>query len=103
MRILPAVLVCARLLAAQAAKPAMPCADLRALTNYDISIAAAELIPASAEAPEHCRVSGQVLPQVGSRSTCLRRGTAVSTCSAMAGMRASPSMAPSGPARAPGR
>lgn len=65
MRILPALLVCARLLAAQAAKPAMPCADLRALTNYDISIAAAELIPASAEAPEHCRVSGQGLPQVG--------------------------------------
>ena len=43
----------------------MGCGDLRSLTNYEVSIASAILVAATADAPEHCRVSGQVLPQVG--------------------------------------
>ena len=64
-RILSAGLFCAGLIGAQNTKPAMGCGDLRSLTNNEISIASALLVPATADAPEHCRVSGQVLPQVG--------------------------------------
>src|ERR1019366_6615251 len=64
-RILSAGLFCAGLIGAQNAKPAIGCGDLRSLTNYEISIASALLVPATADAPEHCRVRGQVLPQVG--------------------------------------
>ena len=65
LRILSAGFFCAGLIGAQNAKPAMGCGDLRSLTNYEVSIAAAVLVPATADVPEHCRVSGQVLPQVG--------------------------------------
>jgi feruloyl esterase len=65
LRILSAGLFCAGLIGAQNAKPAIGCGDLRSLTNYGMSIASALLVPATADAPEHCRVSGQVLPQVG--------------------------------------
>src|SRR2546426_11920729 len=46
-------------------KPAAACADLRSLTNNELSVASAVVIPPSNDAPEHCRVRGQVLPQVG--------------------------------------
>jgi feruloyl esterase len=46
-------------------KPTAACADLRSLTNYELSIDYAVMMPASDNAPEHCRVRGQVLPQVG--------------------------------------
>jgi hypothetical protein len=65
LRILSAGFFCAGLIGAQNARPAIGCGDLRSLTNNEISIASALLVPATADAPEHCRVSGQVLPQVG--------------------------------------
>jgi Tannase and feruloyl esterase len=46
------------------ARPAMACAELRSLTSFDISIIAATVIPASANAPEHCRVSLMVPPEI---------------------------------------
>lgn len=46
------------------ARPVLPCAGLRALTGYEFTVITAALIPASADAPEHCRISGQVLPEV---------------------------------------
>jgi len=58
-------LFCAALIHAQTAKPVIGCGDLRSLTNYQVSIATAVLVPATAEAPEHCRVTGQILPEVG--------------------------------------
>ncbi len=53
-------------LAAMAAtgKPVMPCAELRSLTSYDLSVISANVIPASSEAPEHCRVNLMVLPEI---------------------------------------
>jgi Tannase and feruloyl esterase len=65
LRILSAGFVCAGLICAQNAKPAIGCGDLRSLTNNEVSIATALLVPAAPDAPEHCRVGGQVLPQVG--------------------------------------
>src|SRR5271157_6101363 len=65
LRILSVGFLCAGLIGAQNTNPAMGCGDLRSLTNYQVSIATALLVPATANAPEHCRVSGQVLPQVG--------------------------------------
>ena len=46
-------------------KPAMGCADLRALTNNEMTVAIAVTVPATADVPEHCRVAGQIIPQVG--------------------------------------
>jgi feruloyl esterase len=51
-------------LAAQT-KPAINCSDLRALTNNEVSIAIATTVDTSQQAPAHCRVAGQVIPQVG--------------------------------------
>ena len=65
LRILSAGFFCAGLICAQNARPAIGCGDLRSLTNNEISIASALLAPATSDAPEHCRVSGQLLPQVG--------------------------------------
>ena len=65
LRVLSAGFFCAGLIGAQNARPAIGCGDLRSLTNNEISIASALLVPATADAPEHCRVGGQVLPQVG--------------------------------------
>jgi feruloyl esterase len=64
MRILPAILAAAGALCAQN-KPVTGCADLRSLTNNQISVAVAMPLPETPEAPAHCRVFGQVLPQVG--------------------------------------
>src|SRR5450759_1998159 len=64
MRILPAMIAVAGVLCAQN-KPVTGCADLRSLTNNQISVAVAVPLPATPEAPAHCRVFGQVLPQVG--------------------------------------
>ncbi|MBI1791383.1 MAG: tannase/feruloyl esterase family alpha/beta hydrolase [Acidobacteria bacterium] len=44
--------------------PKSPCGDLRGLTGYGYSVSTAIAMPATAEAPEHCRVSGQILPEV---------------------------------------
>jgi feruloyl esterase len=45
-------------------KPAMGCADLRSLTSYDLSVISARLIAATDKAPEHCRVSLMVPPEI---------------------------------------
>ena len=44
--------------------PKCACADLRSLTNYDFSIESATLIPASADAPERCRIKGLIQPEI---------------------------------------
>ncbi len=48
----------------EAVKPKLACADLRSLTGYDFSINTATLQGAGADAPEHCRVIGLILPEV---------------------------------------
>jgi Tannase and feruloyl esterase len=45
-------------------KPAMACSELRALTSNTLSVIGATVIPASANAPEHCRVSMMVQPEI---------------------------------------
>ena len=45
-------------------RPRAPCASLIALTGYELSVTGAAMVPASADAPEHCRVSGQIQPEV---------------------------------------
>jgi feruloyl esterase len=64
MRVLPALFALAAALCAQN-KPVTGCAGLRSLTSNQISVAVAVAMPETAEAPAHCRVFGQVLPQVG--------------------------------------
>src|ERR1019366_8334175 len=64
MRILSALFAAAGVLCAQN-KPVTVCADLRSLTNNQITVAVAQSLPETPQAPAHCRVFGQVLPQVG--------------------------------------
>lgn len=45
-------------------KPAMACAELRGLTSYDLYVISARVIAAAANAPEHCRVSLMVAPEI---------------------------------------
>ncbi len=45
-------------------KPAIACNELRSLTSFDIYVIGATVIPASANAPEHCRVSLMVPPEI---------------------------------------
>jgi hypothetical protein len=45
-------------------KPRDTCPSLVALTGYEFSVTRATIVPASADAPEHCRVSGQIQPEV---------------------------------------
>jgi feruloyl esterase len=46
------------------AKSKAVCGDLRSLTSYDISIISASVIRATADAPEHCRVSILIPPEI---------------------------------------
>jgi hypothetical protein len=45
-------------------KPAAACASLVTLTGYDLAVSAAAIVPASADAPEYCRVTGLIQPEV---------------------------------------
>ena len=45
-------------------KPAIACGELRGLTSFDLYVVSATVIPASATAPEHCRVSLMVPPEI---------------------------------------
>jgi feruloyl esterase len=45
-------------------KPKASCASLLSLTNYELSIVSAVEISATSEAPEHCRVQGQISPEI---------------------------------------
>jgi feruloyl esterase len=49
---------------ASAARPAMACRELRSLTNVDLSVISANLIAATADAPEHCRVRVMIQPEI---------------------------------------
>src|ERR1035441_6047689 len=64
MRMILAFLAAAAVLCAQN-KPVTGCAALRSLTNNEITIAVTVSLPETPDAPAHCRVFGQVLPQVG--------------------------------------
>lgn len=46
-------------------KAVIACGELRSLTSFDLSVISAVVIPASASAPEHCRVSMMVPPEIG--------------------------------------
>ncbi len=46
------------------AAPKTACSNLRALTGYEFSIVSAVAMPATANAPEFCRVLGQVQPEI---------------------------------------
>jgi len=45
-------------------KPAVACGELRSLTSFDLYVIGATVIPASATAPEHCRASLMVPPEI---------------------------------------
>jgi tannase/feruloyl esterase len=45
-------------------KPREACAALTAMTGGEFSIATAEVVPADADAPEHCRVSARIQPEI---------------------------------------
>jgi len=64
MRVSLGALAFAALLPAQT-RPAIDCADLRSLTDREVSIAIALAVPESPASPAHCRVAGQILPEVG--------------------------------------
>jgi hypothetical protein len=63
MRFFPALLAASALCAQN--KPVTGCPDLRSLTNNQMSIAIAAPVTESQIAPAHCRIFGQILPQVG--------------------------------------
>jgi feruloyl esterase len=46
------------------ANPAVACASLVSLTGYEFSVLSAIVIPASSDAPEYCRVSGLIQPEI---------------------------------------
>ena len=45
-------------------KPKLACSELRSLTSYNLSVIGAQAIAASADTPEHCRVSILVPPEI---------------------------------------
>jgi feruloyl esterase len=46
------------------ATPQMKCGDLVRFSTTDVTIISAQLIPAADGVPEHCRVSGNILPEI---------------------------------------
>ncbi len=61
----PALVLCASCAWSQSdPPPKLACANLRSLTGYEFTVATATLIPVAAEVPEHCRVGGQILPEI---------------------------------------
>src|SRR6516225_4525343 len=46
------------------ARPQMACGDLLSLSDETLTLLSARLVPASADAPEHCRVAGVISPEV---------------------------------------
>ena len=44
--------------------PKVSCTDLRRETSYDFTVATATLVPREGGVPEHCRVFGQILPEI---------------------------------------
>lgn len=48
----------------QQIKPRLACVDIAAMSGYEFSIATALVVPASQRTPEHCRISGLILPEI---------------------------------------
>ena len=46
------------------AKAKTVCSELRGLTNYELSVISAAMMPAEGDVPEHCRVSVLIAPQI---------------------------------------
>src|SRR5258708_3545011 len=46
------------------AKPKSACAELRGLTNYEFTVINATVVAATPQAPEHCRVSVLIAPEI---------------------------------------
>src|SRR6516162_9419625 len=46
------------------ATPQMKCTDLVRFSTTDVTIISAQLIPATNGVPEHCRVTGNILPEI---------------------------------------
>ena len=46
------------------ATPQMKCTDLVRFSTTDVTIISAQLIPATDGVPEHCRVTGNILPEI---------------------------------------
>ena len=45
-------------------KPRLACRALTSMTGYEFSVTRATLVPAGQDIPEHCRIAGQILPEV---------------------------------------
>jgi len=45
-------------------RPVGPCKELRSLTSFELSVIGAALVPATGNAPEHCRVSLMAQPEI---------------------------------------
>lgn len=62
----PSLRLTALLLLTAAATQAQPlsCESLRKLTNFDFSVITAQTVAASPDTPAHCRVTGQILPEI---------------------------------------
>lgn len=58
------VVLFALCLAGCAAAQPVPCQALRSLTGFEFTVATAGDVPASKDAPAHCRVTGQILPEI---------------------------------------
>ncbi|MCX6621368.1 MAG: tannase/feruloyl esterase family alpha/beta hydrolase [Acidobacteria bacterium] len=50
---------------APAGLPKMECSQLRSLTEYGFTVATAQMVAPAGDVPEYCRVTGQILPQIG--------------------------------------
>ena len=46
------------------AKPRTACADLMSLTGYEFTIVTTTIVPAAGDVPEHCRMIGQIQPEI---------------------------------------
>src|SRR5271167_405244 len=42
----------------------LSCKALASLTGYDFAVNSATLVRAAGDVPEHCRVAGQILPEI---------------------------------------
>jgi Tannase and feruloyl esterase len=45
-------------------KPSVSCTSLVSTTGYEFAVSTAAIVPASADAPEHCRITGLIQPEV---------------------------------------
>ena len=61
------------------ATPQMKCADLRAFSTTDVTIISAQLIAEADGVPEHCRVTGNILPEIAFEVNLPSSGTGAST------------------------